>query len=468
MKKILFKAACVFSAVCVLQSAAFAQDTVSRTTTTINPPLFSGKQGFRTWSIGIHGGAIAPFSAFGGRNDFSDWKTSLGYGLYLKNQLSHGLAMQLDFFRGNLEANNDRDWAGAPPVSPYQSFRSNIHWATSLSAVVTLGNINWSQLRTTVQPYVSLGAGAINTSSTLVTAAGATVEYDNGDKNTSFFVPLGLGLRANLSDHINLDLGYRVGFVDGDDIDGYFKEPYLSDKFSYLHVGLEFSLGNRSKPQLARHNAPAQLSDDIMRKTNDALSASLAAGEERYRQRQAELDALRNELARMKGDADGDGVSDFFDKCPGTAAGVKVDGSGCPLPTPPPPVKDTVVQQTTTYIITDEDREIINVAMRNLEFDFAKATIRSRSFPYLNRVTDLLVKKGISLKLAGHTDNVGSDAANMKLSKARAEAVKSYLVSQGASASRIEAVGYGESQPISTNNTAAGRQTNRRVEFTIY
>lgn len=107
-------------------------------------------------------------------------------------------------------------------------------------------------------------------------------------------------------------------------------------------------------------------------------------------------------------------------------------------------------------------------AIRNLEFDFAKSTIRSTSYPSLNRVSDLLKTKDFSLKLAGHTDNVGSDAANMKLSKDRAESVKSYLVSQGVNPSRVEATGYGESQPIASNKTAKGRQQNRRVEFTLY
>ena len=79
-----------------------------------------------------------------------------------------------------------------------------------------------------------------------------------------------------------------------------------------------------------------------------------------------------------------------------------------------------------------------------------------------------MVEKDFSLKLAGHTDNTGSAALNMRLSKERAEAIKAYLVSQGANASRIEATGYGMNQPIASNKTAAGRQQNRRVEFTLY
>ncbi|MBL4678040.1 MAG: OmpA family protein, partial [Mucilaginibacter sp.] len=80
----------------------------------------------------------------------------------------------------------------------------------------------------------------------------------------------------------------------------------------------------------------------------------------------------------------------------------------------------------------------------------------------------LLVDKNFSLKLAGHTDNTGSKDLNMRLSKDRAEAIKTYLVEKGANASRIEATGYGQLQPIASNKTAAGRQQNRRVEFTLY
>jgi OOP family OmpA-OmpF porin len=70
--------------------------------------------------------------------------------------------------------------------------------------------------------------------------------------------------------------------------------------------------------------------------------------------------------------------------------------------------------------------------------------------------------------LAGHTDNTGSNDLNMRLSKDRAESIKAYLVNKGANASRIEATGYGQTQPIATNKTAAGRQANRRVEFTLF
>ena len=469
MNKFLLKCIFILSATFICMSGSTAQDTMRRTTVEVAPPLFKGNDGFRTWSIGVHAGAMGPFSAFGGRNDFSNWKPALGYGFYVKNQISHTLGIQADFMRGTLKANNDKLWVGLPPPGPYASFQTDVHWTAALSAVVNLGNINWSQLHTTIQPYVSAGGGVMSFNPTLKTKTGVSVDYNPNGSLYDFFVPIGMGLKANLSPRINLDLGYTIALVDGDNMDGYFKDPIINDRFSYAHIGLEFSLGNATKPQIARHNPPAQLAQN-MKDADDAMRASLAASEERYNQRLAELNGLKDEMARMKMDSDGDGVSDYFDKCPNTPRGVKVDGAGCPLPVPPPATVDTIVkmQEHTTYIITKEDREIANETFRNLEFDFGKSTIRSRSFSFLNRLADLLVKKGISLKVAGHTDWIGSDEANMLLSKNRAEAVKNYLVSQGVKAGRIEASWFGESQPIATNKTAAGRQKNRRVEHTLY
>lgn len=462
MRKYLLQFICLFSVAFICISGISAQDTTTRSTYQVNPPLFKGIDGYRTWSFGISAGAMAPFSAFGGRNDFSNWQTSLGYGVYLKKQISHTFGIQLDAQRGTLKANNDKLWAGVPPPGPYASYTTDLHYALSLSTVATLGNINWSQLHTSLQPYVSIGAGVVNYNTTLLTKTGTSVNFKPVESVSTFYVPIGFGIKANLSQGINLDLGYSMGYVDGSELDGYFKDPIHNDKFSYGHAGLEFSLGNSKKPQLARHNPPAQLATDMIN-ANNALKAELAASEARNNQRLADLN-------RLKMDSDGDGVSDYFDKCPNTLAGVKVDGGGCPLPVPPLPIKDTVVkiEKSTTYIITPEDQLIVTDTFKNLEFEFAKSTIRPRSLPYLDRLAALLVKKGFSLKLAGHTDSVGSDAANMKLSKDRAESVKSYLVSQGSNSSRIEAVGYGKTQPIATNKTDAGRQKNRRVEMTIY
>ncbi len=104
------------------------------------------------------------------------------------------------------------------------------------------------------------------------------------------------------------------------------------------------------------------------------------------------------------------------------------------------------------------------VTLNNILFDTGKATIKPESETPLNTVIELL-KGDASLKLEiqGHTDNVGAKAANLTLSKDRADAVKAYLVKNGADATRLTTAGLGDTQPAADNTTDEGRATNRRV-----
>jgi OOP family OmpA-OmpF porin len=443
---------------------AIAQDSSSRVSSM--PPLFSGNTSYRTWSFGLQAGAMVPYSAYGGKTAFSKGVPTLVYGGYVKYQASHAIGLQLDVISGTLEGNNEKNWGAITPISPYKSFKTDLHWAASLSSVITIGNINWAYLNTNFQPYVSIGVGFANYNPTLTNNDGSMIDYNPGGSLTNMYIPVGVGFKANLSKSINFDLGYTSSYMDVSNLEGYTKAPYFGSKFSYAHVGLEFSLGNSKKPQLATHNAPAQLYQKMVGNDN-ALRSLLSISEEKNIQRLSEINRLREEHSKFKLDADFDGVSDYFDKCPGTPNGVKVDGAGCALAVY---TKDTVtkVYNNTTYIVSEEDRRIANDAVSNLEFEFGKSTIRAKSFPYLNKLAALLIDKNISLKLGGHTDSIGSDKANMNLSKDRAEALKKYLVEQGANGSKIEAVGYGENQPIASNKKESGRQKNRRVEFTLY
>jgi len=442
-------------------SPLFSQDstssTPSSTAATASTQLFTGTKNFRTFSIGVNAGALAPVAGIGGSNDFTKWIPTFGYGAYLKNQFTHNIALQLDFLRGTLRADNSKLLGdGTPTSNPYSSFKTDLHWAASLSGVVSFGNVNWFSEKNAVVPYVSVGAGLASYNPTLNTTTDGKIDYKPGESIKEFFVPVGGGLKISVSQGMNVDLGYRMHFVDGDNLDGYYGGTQ-KDKFSYGFAGLEFSIGDKMKPQLMMVNPAAHLKKDLQDE-NEALRASVTASQQKI----ALVSSMQSELAQLKRDSDGDGVSDYFDKCPGTAPNEKVDGPGCPLPKP------EIIKEEPKVTITEEDRRIVNEAFQNLEFDFGKAMIRAHSYPTLDRVADLLVKKNFSLKLSGHTDNVGSESANLKLSKDRAESVKAYLVSKGANPSRIEATGYGETQPIASNKTAAGRQKNRRVEFTLY
>lgn len=106
--------------------------------------------------------------------------------------------------------------------------------------------------------------------------------------------------------------------------------------------------------------------------------------------------------------------------------------------------------------------------LRNVFFDTGSAELRSESFTELNRLKTFLDDNpGISIQLNGHTDNVGSDTDNLRLSGNRAKAVFTYLVENGIDKTRMTYKGYGEISPIDSNDTETGRQANRRTEFMI-
>jgi OmpA-OmpF porin, OOP family len=110
----------------------------------------------------------------------------------------------------------------------------------------------------------------------------------------------------------------------------------------------------------------------------------------------------------------------------------------------------------------------LTVRLKNIYFDFDKTTLKSESFVELDKVVDFLKRNSsVSIEISGHTDSKGSDSYNENLSQGRSQAVVDYLISQGIDSSRLEAHGYGESKPIDSNDTEAGRANNRRVEFTV-
>jgi outer membrane protein OmpA-like peptidoglycan-associated protein/tetratricopeptide (TPR) repeat protein len=108
------------------------------------------------------------------------------------------------------------------------------------------------------------------------------------------------------------------------------------------------------------------------------------------------------------------------------------------------------------------------IVLKNIFFDYNKSTLRSESYPELERLRKLLDSySGMRIEIGGHTDNRGSLKYNTDLSQARAKAVVDYLVSAGIDRSRLEFKGYAYLQPIATNDTDDGRQQNRRVEFKV-
>lgn len=106
--------------------------------------------------------------------------------------------------------------------------------------------------------------------------------------------------------------------------------------------------------------------------------------------------------------------------------------------------------------------------LKNVFFETGLSSIKKESWPSLDELVSAMKSKpALCIEIAGHTDNVGKPEANQKLSEDRANAVRDYLIKHGIEAKRVTAKGYGETQPVASNDTAEGRQQNRRTEVRI-
>ncbi len=175
-------------------------------------------------------------------------------------------------------------------------------------------------------------------------------------------------------------------------------------------------------------------------------------------------------------DADGDGVTDADDKCPEQAG--PAANKGCPWPDTDGDgvldkddkcvdVKGTVANNGCPEV-TEAIQATLNEYAKTILFDTGKASIKSQSEAVLGDIIAILKEYPTAkFTVEGHTDSVGSEKLNQRLSDSRANSVKEYLTSHGIDAFRLSALGYGESKPIDTNKTRKGRANNRRVEINL-
>ncbi|WP_445386577.1 OmpA family protein [Robiginitalea sp. IMCC44478] len=191
-------------------------------------------------------------------------------------------------------------------------------------------------------------------------------------------------------------------------------------------------------------------------------------------------DACPNEagLPALAGcpDADGDGVADKDDDCP-SEAGPAANG-GCPWPDTDgdgvldkddqcPDVAGTVANNGCPEV-TEEVQKQLNEYARTILFDTGKASLKTESVSVFVDIIKILNEyPNAKFTVEGHTDSVGSEKLNQQLSEKRANSVRDFLIKEGIAADRLTAVGYGESRPIASNNTRAGRTQNRRVEINL-
>jgi len=426
---------------------AVAQDAPATTSST---KVFGGRGQYRTWSIGVNGGVLMPLAAVSSTNDFNKWDANLGYGLNIRKQLGHSFGLELNGTRGKVSGSNDAALAGAG--STVREFETELQYAVDLRGVVNVGSIDFLRRQNSVGFFLTAGYGYAAYAPKITMGNGTVVDFKGnatgpaGDKHEAkdyvkgFYIPVGAGVKFKVSERVNFNLGYTMNFVDADNFDGVYAKGTSQDKFSYGYAGLEFSLGSSAKPSLEWSNPLAtmydELKDPTLRQEVEALKGRVTA--------------VEKSVEDLKKDTDGDGVADQFDKCPGTPAGTAVDGSGCPLPKAPETTGTTAPGDVTGF--------------EQIGFDFNSSVLKTESYPTLDKLSSVLRENGGKVTVNGYASSEGTTAYNLKLSKDRANSVKTYLVNSGVNASQVATKGYGEANPIASNDTEEGRIQNRRVE----
>jgi OOP family OmpA-OmpF porin len=466
--------------------AANAQDS-TMTTTSSSAKTFGGMGQFRTWTVGINGGATFPALIIGGRNDFGqgfknvgDYSPMLYYGISVRKQIAHNFGIQANINRGQVQAYNKKvvnyyNFDGTGPKA-YSTAVTDVQYDVNVSGVLNLFNFDFLKRKSAAKVYVTAGYGLLAYNAVDYTSyksgSGSVVANNffgqhgkdhNKDYVKEMYIPVGVGAKFRLSNIIALDLGYDMKFIDGDNFDGIYRNGN-NDKFSYVHAGLEFALGSTSKPDLNWANPVAMMYDELkdptLRQEVEALKGRVTNVEQ--------------SVADLKKDTDGDGVADQFDKCPNTPAGAKVDGSGCPIDTDGdgvPDYKDACPLEKGTVELNgcpDSNSMLGKTAagVDNIQFEFNSSVLKTDSYPTLDKLSSELREKSSSkLNLAGFASAEGTAEYNMQLSIDRANSVKTYLVNSGVDAKKISVKGYGETRPIASNDTEEGRIKNRRVEF---
>jgi OOP family OmpA-OmpF porin len=313
-------------------------------------------------------------------------------------------------------------------------------------------------------PYVAIGLGGIHYTEGL-DATNDPERYEKYEADR-FAVDYGAGMKFFLTDNIALQADVRHALS----LNSRQDNPHHIHNDLLTTFGVHFAFGGgkketppkeEAKVEEAPVAAPVDTSGDA---DNDGVPDSLDQCPRTPKGRTVD------ESGCMP-DSDGDGVLDYEDHCKGTPAGAKVDRDGCPPDSDFDGVSDyrDKCPRTPQGTIVDDDGCVSTgkktSMLLKVEFDSDKAVIKKKYHRELKRVADFLKKNPrATATIVGHTDSTGNRQDNIKLSKARANSIREYLIDNfDIRASRIKALGYGPDRPVASNKTSAGRMKNRRV-----
>lgn len=362
--------------------------------------------------------SITPMVGYHGFDGALELKNSEAFGLAVGYSLTKNWAIEVDARFVPTEV----DMTGGPDVDT---------WIGTVNALY-----HFTPERDFV-PYLALGVG------------GLQYDVDGYGKDEDFVANWGAGFKNAVADNVDLrlDLRHLLNFRTDNDFQ-------TTDDSSVRHqFSAMFSLNVHFGGD---PGAPVKAAPAAAPVVQQAVAAPVAAP--------------------VPMDSDGDGVVDAADRCPGTPVGVRVDAAGCPVDTDGdgvPDYLDACLDTPKGARVDEKGCPFVIKPVEILTLHILFATDKDQVTPFHYRELDrafAFIQKypDHDIVVEGHTDSQGSDAYNQQLSQRRAENVRKVLVEKyNVPASRISAKGFGESQPTATNETAAGREQNRRVVISI-
>ena len=436
----------------------------------------------KKWNVGLHAG-VTQYSGDLGRDWYKTDTNMYGFGgISVSRYLGKLFDVNLLLSKGTMGYNN-----GTTP-----GFRSDFN-----AASINL-RFNIVAPEYVIRPYVFAGVGAILFDSQL----------NFHQEKYDFMLPsTGAGINIRLTPMIMLNLQETFMFANHDGRDGIDNAGgKMEKKDSYVtHMaGLTFNLGNSvDTDQDGVSDKKDKCPDTPVGVVVDKMGCPLdkdADGVPDYLDNCPDISGSKmlngcpdkdndgvedskDQCPDQAGtvalngcpDADGDGVADKDDKCP-TVAGPQSNG-GCPMdsdkdgvadkdddcPTVAGPISNKGCPEVTVEVI-----EKLKIQARSVFFNSGKSTFKAgdaATITSLDAMREILVNyPNAKFSIEGHTDSDGSDAFNQKLSEDRANAVRNAMIEKGVKADNLTAVGFGESKPIATNKTKAGKAQNRRTE----
>jgi outer membrane protein OmpA-like peptidoglycan-associated protein len=219
---------------------------------------------------------------------------------------------------------------------------------------------------------------------------------------------------------------------------------------------------DRLKRENEAQAAAAQNEADRLRRENDAQKAAAQADADRLkRENEAQAAAAQNEADRLRRENDAQKAAAQADLDRAARERAQAEAEKTAL-------RAQLLAQFNAILQTQDTARGLIVNMSDVLFDTAKFSLRPLAREKLAKVAGIVSgHPGLRLDVEGHTDSVGGDDYNQRLSEQRGSSVRDYLIQQGMPVSSVTTRGFGKSQPVASNDTAAGRQQNRRVELVI-